>query len=130
MTWVEALRETIKDFEGDFSWGNLDCCQFANDYYRKMTGRDIASQFDYGSKDSALRIVARHGGMQGLFEAVLGEPSDPEPGSIVLVSMSDEGDLMAGGVYNGHFVWTVHPEDGSCRVPGPRIVEAWECRPA
>lgn len=130
MNWVQALRETILDYDGDFSWGNLDCCQFANDYHKRVTGEDIAAKFDYGSKDGALRILARHGGLQGLFHHVLGKPSDPEPGSVVLVLMSDEGELLAGGVYNGHFVWTVHPEEGLCRVNEARVVEAWQCQQA
>lgn len=128
MTWADALADTLREFDSGFVWGNLDCCQLANAYHKRMTGEDIAAQFDYGSKTAALRILARHGGLVGLFREVLGEPSDPEPGSVVLVSMSDDGDLMAGGVYNGHYVFTVHPETGLCRVPEDRILDAWPCR--
>lgn len=125
MTWEEALRETVLEYEGaPMVWGESDCCQFAKAYLRRL-GRDVAPGITYESEFGAQRIMAQHGGLGGFLRHVLGEPHPPEPGDVCLVSLSDEGDLAAAGVYVGYAVFTVHPDRGLVRVNGERVREAW-----
>lgn len=127
MNWLEALRQTALEYESaPVVWGQTDCCQFANAYYERVTGRSPADSFRYDSELGAQRILAKHGDIEGLLEAILGEPvSDPQPGDIVASCVSDDGDLTAAGVFNGYCVWTIDPDKGLVRITANRISKAW-----
>ncbi len=126
MSWVEALRETILEYhDAPIVWGEFDCCQFAAAYYNRVTGENIAESFQYESELGATRILRKYKDISGLFHHLLGESSDLKPGSIVLTSISDEGDLIAAGVYSGYCVFAVHPDRGLVRFTPNRITEAW-----
>lgn len=116
MNWQDALSEAISTYVPDAGWGASDCCQFVNAYWRSLTGNDIAQGFDYASRGDALRIVAEHGGLEGLLTDVLGAPEDePEPGDIVLAWLNDEHTLSVPAVHGGYCLHFVHPDLGLAR---------------
>ena len=130
MNWVDALRKAVLEMgDGEFSWGEHDCCQFARTYYRLMTGVDVAEGLEYDSAMAAGRIVASHGSIEAMMRSLLGDPRDgeAEAGDVVLCEVNTEGDLAA-GVYNGGEVFTFDPHLGMCRKAGTCILEAWPCR--
>jgi len=128
LNWLEALRETVLEFQDEYpEWGRVDCCQFARNYYSRLTGKDVGADFDYSSQYDAGRIVASHGGIEGLLTHILGEPSDTaKAGDVVTVDLSNGGEVIAAGVFNGNRVWTIHPEKGLFMVRMERIREAWQ----
>lgn len=107
MNWVQALRETVLEFDGlPPEWGKTDCCQFVNSYHEKVTGKRF--DFPYDSHTGALRIIREHGSLQALLTSLLGDPSPTHtPGDIVLQRA-----LEAPGVYNGFYVFCIHPDLG------------------
>lgn len=125
MTWLDALRTATLEFvDQPVEWGRYDCCQFVARYWELMTGKDLAAQFDYESEMGAGRVLAKHGGLSGLFRHLLGEPGEVVPGAVVLASVSDEGDKVAAGVYAGYCVFLMG-DDGLIRVTPERVLEAW-----
>lgn len=126
MTWEEALLDTAAEFRGQPpAFGTYDCCQFARSYYRRLTGRDVGA-IPYATEGEARRILARHGGLEGLIEDILGEPADhARPGDVVLVRLGDG--ISAAGVNAGYAAFTIHPVDGLVRVDSRHILESWQC---
>lgn len=53
-------------------WGEADCCTSACDVFNILHGLDPMAEYRgrYDSQASALRIIARHGGMIGLVETL------------------------------------------------------------
>lgn len=130
MNEIQALRETLIEFDCKPEWGIYDCCQFVRAYIRRATGEDLGEGFEYDSPIAAARIVHEHGGMVGLLSSILGDPAaHPHAWDVVLVDIARDAakKLLAAGIYNGVDVWTVHPEVGCVRVPSYRIQECWQC---
>lgn len=121
--WAQALQATAKKYlHADGAWGESDCCQFISEYYRELTGVDHAAKFDYATGTGARKIMLEHGGLEGLLEHILGEPSEPKPGSVCTY------DLPSGvgcGVYTGYCIWAIIPEDGLMRFPSELVRMAW-----
>lgn len=58
--WPERLAAFLKACQSDaFSWGTLDCCLFAADAVREMTGADPAAWFRgrYGDEAGAIKAL-------------------------------------------------------------------------
>lgn len=73
-----------------FVWGVNDCAIFAADAVLAMTGQDPAPAGLRGHRTArqATRSLHRHGELQGIATAALGEPvltADPAEGDVVLV---------------------------------------------
>ncbi|MFN3077472.1 MAG: DUF6950 family protein [Alphaproteobacteria bacterium] len=70
--WPILLNDALMAAsERPFSWGRHDCCLFAADIVRAMTGEDAAAPFRgrYGTKRGAMRALKAFAG-GGLPEAV------------------------------------------------------------
>jgi hypothetical protein len=128
--WATALRLVFDEFDGHPPvWGKYDCCQFIARYVQELTGVDHAKQFAYDSKLAAARILSESGGIEGLLAKFLGAPkTEADPGDIVLCSIDINGDIViAPGITNGHYVLTVHPEEGVGIATLNCIQAAWTC---
>lgn len=127
MNWHEALKFAVKEYDGKESdWGEADCCQFVNTYWFNLTGENFGAgaSVQYQNQTGALKILSKHGGMQGLLTHFLGEShTDPDPGDVVLLELGE--DVYAPGVYTGYCVFSLMPEDGLVRMPESYIKEAW-----
>lgn len=81
-----ALQENRK-----FEWGACDCCLFAADIVRGISGVDPAEKFrgKYKSKRGADRIISRLGGLRAAISAQLGDEIIPNlamRGDVVLLN--------------------------------------------
>lgn len=76
--WELALEAALRHTQ-PFAWGRADCCLFAADVVRAMTGQDFAARWRgrYASAPGALRFVREAGGLQRLVEALLGPAKEP-----------------------------------------------------
>lgn len=70
--WPERLARRINDSrELPFVWGKNDCCLFAMDCVRDITGVDLAKPYrGYKTQVQALRLLNKSGGVAGIAEAV------------------------------------------------------------
>lgn len=125
-----------------FSWGSIDCCLFAADAVRAITGVDIADDFraKYSDQASAFGLIksvtggssvvdaiAHCAGKHGLAEWV-GAEGQPLPlmarrGD--LVAVSNAGRIIAGVVDLSGRAVACMGENGVLREPIPNIVRAW-----
>ena len=119
----DALAQTIKEFETC----NGDCAQFAARYYELLTGQNPARLYQYADLAEANAIVASEGGLESVFTKHIGVPSrlPAVPGDVVLCDISNDGSLIAAGVFNGFYVWSYEPTHGLFRTTKERIVAAW-----
>ena len=127
MIWGVALREVLSDYaKAEYSWGKTDCIQFISSYVAKRTGINHASRFEYDSEFSALKLMSRHGGIEGLIESCLGD-SKPgaKPGDVVVCHSEN---LHIPGVYNGSYAWAF-TEKGLGRLLLQSVVCAWDSCP-
>jgi len=95
MTRYEDWPRRLDDFlqaasERPFSWGERDCCTLAADAVQAMTGDDPYTLWrgKYKSARGAARIVAKAGGLVGLWTQLLGQPVAPlmaRRGDVVVV---------------------------------------------
>lgn len=124
-SWEAPLRETLLDYLGaeQEPYSVANCCTFVIDYYRRKTGTDYSHAFNYKSAEDANDLLQSVGGILAVFESLLGPPSVPEPGAVVIVKLGEES--TAAGVYAGDYVHVYLPERGLGRVPASRILAAW-----
>ena len=89
--WQEPFYAFIEEaHRREFSYGVFDCCLFAADAVRVITGVDYAAELrGYTSKFEAYRIVAEYGSLEAMITALLGR----EP---VHVSRAMVGDVLLG----------------------------------
>lgn len=127
---VEQARRT------PFAWGASDCCLFACDCVRAMTGVDPAAWFRgrYKTRGGAMRALKAYGG--GGLEAAarriaieLGAPQLPpslaQRGDVVLLSVPDcpPENLALGVCLGGHHV--AQGPGGIAVVPLAYALRAW-----
>lgn len=94
-----------------FRYGD-DCCQFVAEFLKLETGKDYAAEFEYDDEDGASSILERHGGLEGLFRYVFGQPS--KDGNVCICTMAN-GEDIAGVVYLGQII--VRTENGITNWP-------------
>lgn len=96
MSRIESLTTFIESHKDKpFSWGETDCCMFAADWVKELTGRDYAASFrgKYSDEAGAKRELVKAGGLVPLISGMLGEPLNP------LVAC--RGDIVWGEYENG-----------------------------
>lgn len=101
-----------------FKWGELDCCMFAADVVKEMTGHDYAWKFrnKYKSKFGAMRAIAEYGSLSGLVTVNVGpmrRPLEARRGDFVIADMP-EGEAV--GIADGDGAMFL-AETGLVRVP-------------
>jgi len=76
-----------------FAWASNDCCTFAADAVKAITGEDLRDAFPaYGGAIAAARAIEEGGGLQRLASQFLGVPVGPKMaavGDVVLVLNAD-----------------------------------------
>lgn len=81
-----------------FAWGSNDCCTFAADAVKGITGKDLRGAFpDYVGELGALRAISVGGGLQQIVSKLLGAPVSPKMaavGDVVLV-LNEEREMLA-----------------------------------
>lgn len=77
--WQQAFADFMAERNArPFKWGENDCCLFAADDVRAITGTDPAERLrGYKGFAGAQRLIARAGGLRELVIGILGEPLAP-----------------------------------------------------
>lgn len=95
--WPERLGATIEDWRRrPFQWGQHDCCLFALRCIDAMTDAGLLGRFagKYDSERSAMRILAPHGGLEGLARGIAAEFACQQVGAL----LAQRGDIVMAGV--------------------------------
>lgn len=90
--WPKRLREFMDSRATQpFSYGANDCCLFACDAVKAITGVDPAREFrGYIGKEEAEAVLGEHGGVDGIAERVTAQLGFQE----IPVSFLQRGDLV------------------------------------
>ena len=96
LTVLNQLADT--DFGFDFAAGQLDCCQFAGEVARRLTGKNPAELFDYSSAGDADQLIAEYGDLQNIVSSRLGAAVSDfdalQDGDPCMVDLPMIGDLL------------------------------------
>lgn len=86
---ISQLFEAIEKYNRPFKWGESDCCLFAADVVKELTGTDYAAAFrGYDSRNGAVTALRGFSSLKDAITSVLGEPKAPEfamRGDVVLI---------------------------------------------
>ena len=127
--WRSSLAALMSErSSAPFAWGANDCCLFAADCVKAVTGRDPAHGLrgQYRSANGATRILARFGGVRGVAASRLGpeiSPRSAQIGDIVLVQHHGRDSLAVCG---GTHLIAPGP-DRSEPIPISSGIAAWRC---
>lgn len=105
---VHAFIEEVR--EEPLKWGVHDCCIMCAAAAMDLFGhKDLMKQWrgKYSSKEEAIRIMAKAGGLQKLIEKVLGPMLPPEKLRIGDIAFGDFGDGDSVALCTGHNVAAV-----------------------
>ena len=124
MQFHQALNDWGRE---QFEYGSRDCCQFVSFIVHKMTGKNYAKEFLYGSESSAYEIVEKHTDLVGLFTHLLGEKNCAEvDGDPCIVEIEGIGQV-AGVKYKEGVICLL--KKGFASVSGELIIASWKlCR--
>ena len=124
MVWHEALRAVLNEYRNEaVVFGEHDCCQFVATYVEAVSGVDYSERFDYVDQAGADALIAEHGGIKGLIGSCLGmSHMPPSEGDVVV---ADAGPFHTAGIFNGEYVWGLHPEQGLIRIKSRAVIAAW-----
>lgn len=118
--------------DAEFRWGEMDCCLFVADVLRARHGKDYAERWrgSYSTEFGARRLVAKHGGLEGLASSVFGpmQPvSECDDGSPVLLNQKlIEQDSVGGAlgiIHGGRVVYLT--QQGLAEAPARYAVGGW-----
>lgn len=94
--WEKRLNSHLQNVP-PFAWGTNDCCQFTLGRWCELcTGINYFASYKYKTEIGALKILKKHGGVDGLASLHLGEPKSPamaKRGDIVSFT-HDQGDAL------------------------------------
>jgi hypothetical protein len=127
--WITQLNKVISDRQfTPFKWGENDCCLFAADCIKAMTGNDPAKTLrgHYHTERGAHRTLKRYGActIEATATKLLGEPEPPltaRRGDVALLQEGKRAQLgvvMPSGVY-------VPGENGLIKKPLTEIKKVW-----
>jgi hypothetical protein len=125
--WVERLYEIVEARQAaPFEYGTQDCGQFAAACVDAITGSAWAAELatQYTDERTAIRFLARSGGLEGAVTARLGDPVPPlaaQRGDVCLVNGLPEPGL---GICLGEVVACVN-DGGLVMHPLECVVKAW-----
>jgi hypothetical protein len=124
--WQSALAELVAQrMAAPFEWGVNDCCLFAADAVRAMTGRDPAADArGYTTERQAARVLKQLGGLEALASTRAGgeevPPAMARVGDVVLGKMDRE----CLGVCTGE-TWHAPSAAGLVAAPMSAALKAW-----
>ena len=110
--WQLRFEAFIKERQTmPFKWGVNDCAVFAADCVQALTGVDVAlpELRTHTSELQAARLLKKHGGVQGIATAAMGQSVNVLQANVgdVVLTESEGRDMLA--ICNG----------GTCIAPGP-----------
>lgn len=122
--WEKRLLAIIEN-PGVFEWGTNDCCMFAVRCVEEITGVDHGVKYrGYKTQKGALGKLAKHGGVEGIATACLGEPKNPRLAKRGDVVSHQNDDGVALGICIGDKIAAIG-EDGVLLLPMKDALKAW-----
>lgn len=122
--WQSKLSSHLRTV-GAFEWGTNDCCMFAVNCVKVITGVDHGKEYrGYKSALGASRRLDRCGGVEGIATTELGAPKplkQAKRGDVVLVKTGND---VALGVSVGDKIAVVG-ENGLMFLPFADGIKAW-----
>lgn len=106
-----------------FAWGRNDCCVFAAEAIKAITGQDHAAEFRgiYRTVKTADRLMNEMGGLEAIASRFLGDPVSPKMAAVGDIVMT--GNTL--GVCNGSTI--IGPgKDGIAVIPMAEALKAWK----
>ncbi len=126
--WVARLRQVVEVWQtASFQYGSADCGRFAAACVDAVTGSDLLAELaaQYSDERTAVRFLAREGGIEAAVSRRLGPPSPPNAlprrGDVCLVPGHDGLSL---GVSIGTTVAALN-ENGLEFAPLSEVVTHW-----
>lgn len=99
--WPERLNDLLNVCSRKpFEWGTHDCCLFAANAVKELTGDNHSGPFagKYRSARTAAKLLKKHGGVRGIAGNALGSEIPPLTagrGDVVLIQTAEHGDTLA-----------------------------------
>lgn len=132
--WEKAFNAEVEAaLTRPFAWGHFDCCLFAADCVRAITGTDIAAGYrsTYESRMGALELVEREGGLEAMIDRACSEhgleprrPEEAQRGDVVILNGVD-GFTVTAGICVGTRAAVPAPERGLSFVPMVSATRVW-----
>ena len=125
--WPEILHAEIEAAQDKpFAWGKCDCCLFAADVVKAMTGTDYASEFrgKYKTAKGAARALIKYGHktLSSTMNEKLPPVRFPKRGDVVMALVNGDEAL---GICIGSMCVFKSP-DGVVQMPVSDIDAAWD----
>lgn len=125
--WEQHLSAFVAErMQMPFEWGRNDCCLFAADAVKAMTGTDHAAGLRvHTSALEAVRLVEQRGGLRQIATAALGESVSPLMATVgdVVLLVNEGRELLA--VCNGGTV-LAPGEQGMVALGMDAALAAWK----
>jgi hypothetical protein len=124
--WQSRLAAVVSErMTAPFEWGRNDCCLFAADCVKAMTGRDPAADArGYTDEREAARIIKKLGGLGAIAATRAGGPE-------IAPMLARIGDVVYGtlgrdclGICTGE-TWHAPGEHGLLAAPMSTVKRAW-----
>jgi hypothetical protein len=121
--WEKLLNDYLSKV-GPFEWGANDCCLFAANGVRAITGEDYAKPYrGYKTAKGAMSRL-KDIGVAGVATKALGEPKPPTLAKRGDVVSFESGDGLALGLCIGAKIAAVG-QDGLIMLPMNQALQAW-----
>jgi len=124
--WPERLTAYIESRRAaEFTWGEHDCCWFANGAVIAMTGVDRMPDYSYTTELGAARLIKRAGSLDALVCRALGDsihPAQAGRGDVVIADLENGSTL---GICLGEMCAFAADVGGITFRPRSMIRSAW-----
>ena len=101
-----TCEEVVDDFSSkNFDYGGTDCCQFAGEMVRALTGSNPMDRFAYETEADAQKLIKSFGSLNLAVQHVLGKPvcAPYKTGDVCVYQMTN-GEQIAGVIFKGRAV--------------------------
>lgn len=130
--WPKRLIEVLERCEAQpFDWAERNCLSVVCDCVAAMTGTDLLAEHRgaYSDEESAMAIVAQHGGMERFVSHLFGADASTNTrmagnGDVVLVDLPNGPTV---GIFAGGTVWCME-EIGMLKIPRSLVVASKQSR--
>lgn len=127
MSRILAVNKVMLSIATDaFSYGSMDCCQFAAKVAHEITGVDYSQGFKYASEQEAQSIILEYGGFEEMVSGILNKQptsiDNLQHGDPVLVDFPHVGLLL--GVF-ARTILLVKTTKAVVPVPVSKALKGW-----
>ena len=128
--WEDKFSQFIaKTMHRPFVWGRNDCCIYAANAVKAITGVDFAGgcRGKYRKEEDAIKLIDELGGIEKIVDNCLGALQNKnfvQRGDVVMYSVIEKDNSLALGVCIGNG-FAAPSKKGLIIYPLDRIIKAW-----